>query len=94
MLLTIMHTMLMRYHNKVADELSEINRHWDDETVYQESRNIIVSIMQHMSYKELLPVILGPTMMDKYGLKLTSNVCIFLFCLFMFMFYSSNEANG
>ncbi|KAG1696951.1 Peroxidase [Nymphon striatum] len=73
MLLTIMHTMMMRYHNKIADGLEEVNSHWDDETLFQESRNIMVALLQHVTYKELLPMILGPTMMDKYGLELVKH---------------------
>ncbi len=36
--LASIHTIFMRQHNMLADELSRLNPQWSDETLYQEAR--------------------------------------------------------
>ena len=67
--LTALHVLLVREHNRLAEELSLLNPHWSDETLFQEARRIVGAELQHITYSELLPVILGQTIMDKYGLE-------------------------
>ncbi|XP_022244610.1 peroxidase-like [Limulus polyphemus] len=66
--LTVMHVVWMREHNRIADALSHINPHWGDETIFQETRHIVVAELQHITYSEFLPVVLGPDIMQKYEL--------------------------
>ncbi len=70
--LTVIHTLFMREHNRLADNLRNLNPHWDDERLYQQARKILNGAYQHVLYNEFLPRILGHTAMRLYGLNLES----------------------
>jgi hypothetical protein len=54
-----MQTAFLRFHNYIAFELSTINSHWSDETIYQESRRIVIGTIQRIAYQDFLPIIIG-----------------------------------
>jgi len=57
--LTVMHTLWMREHNRLAKQLAYINPHWGDERIFQEARKIVTASIQHITYAEWLPALLG-----------------------------------
>ncbi|XP_043244328.1 peroxidase-like isoform X3 [Amphibalanus amphitrite] len=72
--LTVMHTVWMREHNRVARALDEQARRLygqqlSDEQLYQEARRIVTAEWQHINYNEWLPIVLGRQFMDVYDLK-------------------------
>ncbi|XP_011872591.1 PREDICTED: peroxidase-like isoform X2 [Vollenhovia emeryi] len=69
--LTILHVMLVREHNRIADYLAHLNPRWTDETTFQETRRIVIAEHQNIVYYEWLPIFLGATQV--YGNKILYN---------------------
>ena len=66
--LSVLHTSMLREHNRIATELQALNRNWDDERLFQTSRRIVNAIWQHVSFNEYLPRVLGwVTWLDYYN---------------------------
>ncbi len=57
--LTAMHTLFMREHNRLATELAIAHPSWGDEELYQQARRLVGGIVQHITYDEYLPALLG-----------------------------------
>ncbi|TRY80536.1 hypothetical protein TCAL_13143 [Tigriopus californicus] len=66
--LATMHTLFLREHNRITIQLKRINPRLDDENLYQRARAMVIAQMQHITYNEYLPVILGPTIVSNYGI--------------------------
>ncbi|VDL83794.1 unnamed protein product [Nippostrongylus brasiliensis] len=67
---TAMHTVLIKQHNRIARQLREQNRHWSDARLFDEARRIVIAQVQHITYNEFLPIMLGRENIKKYGLML------------------------
>lgn len=63
LLLTSLHTVMVRQHNTLALELKDLNPSWEDEQLFQEARRILVAQLQHITYQEYVPSVLGPRFM-------------------------------
>ncbi|CAG9862575.1 unnamed protein product [Phyllotreta striolata] len=65
--LLAMHTLWLREHNRIARELKTFNPHWDTDRLYYETRKIVGAVMQHVTFKHWLPIILGKKGYEKLG---------------------------
>ncbi len=64
--LTAMHTLFVREHNRLAEEIAEREPGLSGDDVYQRARRIVGAQMQVITYKEFLPVLLGPNALSSY----------------------------
>ncbi|VDN55344.1 unnamed protein product [Dracunculus medinensis] len=58
-----LHMLWIRQHNSIV-----INSKWTDEQLYEESRRIVVAQLQHVTYNEFLPLLIGREIWKKFGL--------------------------
>jgi peroxidase len=63
--LTAMHTLFVREHNRLCDEIAEPGL--NGEEIYQRARKIVGAQMQFITYNEFLPILLGPGAIPIYG---------------------------
>lgn len=66
--LTALHTLLLRSHNQHALALSARHPNWNDETIFQEARRIVIAEFQMITYAEYLPIVFGPVLSAYYRL--------------------------
>ncbi len=59
-------TLFMREHNFWADLYRAANTEADDEEIYQFGRMMVAAEMQAVTYREFLPVLLGPAALKPY----------------------------
>lgn len=54
-----LYSAILKEHNRIAVNLAELNRHWTDDNLFYESRRIVMAEIQHITYHEFLPIVLG-----------------------------------
>ncbi len=74
--LTALHTIFVREHNRLCDNLATENTSWDDERIYQKARKIVGALIQRIVYGEWLPT-LGVELPDYEGYDLEVNPSIY-----------------
>ncbi|KAM9597523.1 eosinophil peroxidase [Trichechus inunguis] len=57
--LAAMHTLFMREHNRLATELRHLNPRWSGDKLYNEARKIVGAMVQIITYRDFLPLVLG-----------------------------------
>lgn len=65
--LVAMHTLFVREHNRLCDQIAAANPTFTDEDIYQAARRTVVSLMQVITYNEFLPILLGPNALPAYA---------------------------
>ena len=69
-LLTVIHTAFLRRHNLIATQLRERFGILDDELLFQETKRIVIAELQHITYKEFLPVVLNKELLRLFKLRI------------------------
>lgn len=70
--LMVLHTIFAREHNRIEAILHALNPHWDGERLFQETRRIVVAVLQRIIYTEYLPLLLGDDIMNRFGITLNN----------------------
>lgn len=57
--LAVMHTLFVREHNYQAARIANQHRSWTDEQIYQAARKIVIGELQHITFDEFIPALVG-----------------------------------
>lgn len=64
--LTALHTLFVREHNRLADEIREREPNLPGDEIYERARQIVGAQMQVITYREYLPALLGGNTLRPY----------------------------
>ncbi|XP_075191388.1 myeloperoxidase-like [Anomaloglossus baeobatrachus] len=63
-MLTSLHTLFLREHNRIAKELRKLQPMWSGDIIYEETRRILGGLMQKIIFKDWLPLLFGEEMSE------------------------------
>ncbi|XP_055952872.1 peroxidase-like [Argiope bruennichi] len=61
-------TIFLREHNRIATILKQMNPHWEEEKLFQETRKIVIAEFQCIIFKDYLPILVGPRILEEFGM--------------------------
>ncbi len=65
--LTALHTLFVREHNRLARNLYRRHPEWTGDQIYERARAKVGTLIQVITYKEFLPILLGPKALKPYS---------------------------
>jgi peroxidase len=67
--ITSWHVVFLREHNAIAERLQKMNPQLNDRTLFEETRRIVAAVLQHITYKKYLPLIVGSHTVERFKLQ-------------------------
>src|SRR5690606_14028855 len=64
--LACFHTLFVREHNRLADEIAAANPKWTDEEIYQRARALVIAQVQKIHFEDFLPSLFGEANIPPY----------------------------
>ena len=64
--LTSLHTLFIREHNRIADNIAKRKPHLSDERIFEKARAKVTAEIQAITYNEFLPTLLGKDALGDY----------------------------
>ncbi len=74
--LTVMHTLFVREHNRLADAYRAKHRNLSGDRIYEKARRVVGGLMQQITYNEFLPALLGKPLPAYEGYNEKKNASI------------------
>jgi peroxidase len=64
--LSSLHTLFIREHNRLAGIFAAKHSTWKDEKIFQHARQIVIAEIQHITYDQFIPALLGSNSLPAY----------------------------
>ncbi|XP_052093425.1 peroxidase-like [Mytilus californianus] len=71
--LGLLHTLFVREHNRIVDELEAAQPTWTDDELFNEARKIVNALIQHITYNEWLENVFNDQTIADYNLQLLTS---------------------
>ena len=65
-LLSSLQTLWVREHNRICDEINQSEVGLSDEKIYQKARTKVMALLQHITFDEFLPALVGEDSLTDY----------------------------